>query len=764
MPEAKDLHDTTRQMIINVLRKEIDSSNVRGIYYVMYRMDNWDLNVKDWPEVGAWINHDKTRIIKELLVNLRQGGSGIGSTDFTINRLHKIGIRWPELDTIKKSIDADTAISEDESHDEQNAVRNARRLSSKLEGVRKLLNASVTLYDGEIRSMLTDAMYIMEGLKTKYADLVTPVLEHHKDTLIKSLLIMIREKGIGYWAVWEIISKLHNFSVSWPELRAIDKSIDAHNDESVRRQKDQWNRGEEVDEAMSDSDMVRENDDEDEARLEEKRREIIEEVLDAMTNGGSARTFREARNAMQTLDTDGEDMLADEMRRQKSSIIANLIDLFFTAEHRVVDALMLLIEYSPTNIPELSRLPDSILPAVEKEFDEKSHMQGLAKTLEDVDALVENGFNRDHLMTDVREYKLAGFVRNYAVNPFARTDDLGADLSAMLEMGVDKDELLPGVEKRKTTLIKAMLVSMKTRNYREVNVLLSALSDLGVQWTELAAIRKSLGSLHTLGEADGSKPHPIVNMVADKMKASIDRGDDHGVGYAIQVLSRVDPQQVYDGLKRIAPDLARWFDKMVKSSPSFALDELLKITYYMDGIYPELQHALDVHKDDVLKVLLSRLRQEGNERRVLRTVRYLADQGVGWKEFGVITRSLTSGDGLKEGWFGKKKNEQRQRDLETYGSLWDEDPFSAAYRMIEDETSLGFWPELRDKVNSWKDDVIKHLLTDIRRNVSLQMAKAHANALVDVGVDWPELMTIHKSLNSVPDEDEDEIEWLNNLP
>ena len=772
MPEVEDLHDTTRQMFINILRKEIDSSNSRGIYYVIYRMENWKLNVKDWPEVEGWINDEKTRIIRELLVNLRQGGSGIGSTNFAVNRLHKIGIHWPELDTIKKSIDADISISEggDLSQVGQNAMQNARRLSSKLERLRKAFDGPHPLDDDEAAmSTMIDALYIMEGMRVSYRDLVMPILDHHKSTLIKTLLIMIREKGIGYWGVNEIVNELHRFAVSWPELRVIDKSIASHIDsiahpahppdevdEAIFKTEDgmtvKQGKGKQLTENETDHFLTRsimqiqmllqhvkrdpksrlypfallvkfermigegsltkdnaaealgkikdeilihflstiktganwdwldmsrsidelkrvgvdwpeldvikhgiksnmpgvnENDDGEETRLANERQEIIDEVVDAMTNGGSARTFREAKDAMQTLDRDGEDMLADEMKRQKNSIMANLIDMFFTAEHRDLDALIHLIELSPTFIPEFSRLPDSIFPAVEKEFDEKSHMQGLAKTLEDVDALVENGFNRDHLMADVMEYKLSGFVRNYASNAFSRASDLGADLSAMLEIGVERDELMPIVEKRRTTIIKALLVSMKNRNYRDVNVLMSALDDLGAQWTEMAAIRKSLGSLHTLGESDGgSKPHPIVNMVADKIKDAIDRDDIHGVGYAIQVLSRVDPQQVYDGMKRIAPDLARWFDGLFKSNPVFALDELLRVTDYMSGFYPEVRYTLDDHKDDVLKVLLSKLRRQGYEREVLHTVKYLTNQGLEWKELGVINRSLSL-DGKK---------------------------------------------------------------------------------------------------------------------
>lgn len=772
MSEIKDMHDTTRQMITNILRKEIDSSNTRGIYYVMYRLDNWNLNVKDWPEVEGWINDEKTRIIRELLVNLRQGGSGIGSTNFTIDRLHKIGIHWPELDTIKKSIDADISISEggDLSQARQNAMQNARRLSSKLERLRKAFDSPHSLDDTEAAmSTMIDALYIMEGMRIGYRDLVMPILDHHKGTLIKILLIMIRERGIGYWGVNEIINELHRLSVSWPELRVIDKSIASHIDgiahpthppdevdEAIFKTEDgmtvKQGKGNQLTENETDHfltrsimqiqmllqhvkrdpksrlypfallvkfermveegsltkekaaaalgkikddiiayflsmikkgnnwewrdaaksidelkrvgvdwpelDMIKRgikssipsvnentNDDSNDDHFAEDRQNIVDEVIDAMTNGGSIRTFREAKNAMQALDREGEDMLADTMRRQKNSIIANLVDMFFTSERRNVEALMQLIDYSPHNIPELSRLPDSILPTVEKEFDDRSHHQGLAKTLEDVDALVENGFNRDYLMTDIGEYKLSGFIRNYAVGTLSSTKDLSRDLSAMLEIGVDRDELLPIVEKRKVTIIKSLLTGMKNRNYHDVNVFMEALDDLGVQWTELAAVRKSLGSLNTLGESNGeNRIHPIVNMVADKIKAAIDRGDDHGVGYAIQVLSRVDPQQVYDGLKRIAPDLARWFDKMVKSSPSFALDELLRISYYMSDLHPQVLKALDDHRDDVLKVLLSRLRHEGNERQVLQTVKYLADQGLRWKELGVINRSLIANE------------------------------------------------------------------------------------------------------------------------
>lgn len=299
-----------------------------------------------------------------------------------------------------------------------------------------------------------------------------PLLDRNKDGLLKRFLEFIKYSSSGKYIspsmagfdASNTVIGLRKLGVDWPELDAIENSFKPKKKKRIRE-----------DLAGSERDTT------------------IEEIVDAMTNGGSIRTFRYARNAIQKLDSIGQDMLEDEMIRKKSSITANLLDMFFDANPVDLDALVQLIDSSPARWPEIRDLPSSFLPIVEREFNERARYNGLADVIDDAAALSENGFDFEHLMEMIRGYHLQNAVASYATDIHAANiGRLGRDLSAMLELGVDGAELIPILEKRKNNIIRQLLLGMKSSQHVDVNRLLSALRETGIDWTELSAIEKSL--------------------------------------------------------------------------------------------------------------------------------------------------------------------------------------------------------------------------------------------------------------------------------
>lgn len=410
------------------------------------------------------------RLLSRLKYELENDDLGRYTPDL-VDALTRAGLDWPELNAIRKSLHSHTNKKSLDETEHGILDQKISIMSDAFDALRK---------DSEANIFPMNMLSTLRGLADRREvaeEEVRSALNGIKDKILTYILSEVKGPGTNWWYVLHCIDELHDFEIDWPELGIIRKSVvSVHGD---------------INEDEDDSDDV--------AALQKERLDMIEEIIDAMTNGGSGRTFRAAKDTVQSLDRIGEDMLEDEMHRQKASIIANLVDMFFTSDRRTLESLMQLIECSPHRITEISNLPDSIMHAVEKEFDDRSRYHGLAKTLEDVEALSDNGFDREYLMSDLKEYKLSGFVRTYGINAYSSARDLGQDLAAMLELGVDKGELLPIVEKRKTTIMKALLVAMKNRGYHDVNLLMTALGDLGVDWSEFNAIRKSLGSLHTLG-------------------------------------------------------------------------------------------------------------------------------------------------------------------------------------------------------------------------------------------------------------------------
>lgn len=104
-PEEKArLRDEGRKLIIDMMRKKAEDS-IRGIFYVMYHMDEWGFNLSDWSEIREMIDSRKHDIIVDILKGIKMhGNDGMESARFTISRMRRIGVDWPELAAIEKSI------------------------------------------------------------------------------------------------------------------------------------------------------------------------------------------------------------------------------------------------------------------------------------------------------------------------------------------------------------------------------------------------------------------------------------------------------------------------------------------------------------------------------------------------------------------------------------------------------------------------------------------------------------------------------------
>lgn len=110
--ESTDVDDQKaqgRQMIIDILRKKANDSS-RGIFYMMYHLDDWGLNLKDWPEIRSIIDDRKEFLMREILKGLTvptDMDNAIDYAGFMAKRMKKIGVTWPELDVIERSVSKD---------------------------------------------------------------------------------------------------------------------------------------------------------------------------------------------------------------------------------------------------------------------------------------------------------------------------------------------------------------------------------------------------------------------------------------------------------------------------------------------------------------------------------------------------------------------------------------------------------------------------------------------------------------------------------
>lgn len=237
LPESKSSdREEGRRMLIDIMQRHLDKGK-RGIYYVMYHMDEWGFNIKDWPEIADMIETRRDEIIREMLVSLVDHAhhkDAASSAMFNINRLKKIGVEWPELKSIEKSL-SPAKISEDRYDDdndddedeETKAYDNKwRRDLEYKEYLRALRHDMQTGYWDMVPLSLVD-IDITDDSCVLPSDVVETI-RSNKDELIKAMLNDMVESKYPQQFLHSI-DVLNRSGIDWIELNSIRKSLSSGN-------------------------------------------------------------------------------------------------------------------------------------------------------------------------------------------------------------------------------------------------------------------------------------------------------------------------------------------------------------------------------------------------------------------------------------------------------------------------------------------------------------------------------------------------------
>lgn len=254
-----------RKMVLDILDRV--NKGHRGIYYVMYKMDYFNLNLKDWPEVRDWLDDKKNQLIKDLLVNMKEGRDGQSTADFTLTRMRKIGLVWPELNIIEKSLHSERPELRDKEVNESESAQTTTHkiilmmLRSMHEGKAFALEQAITRFenldygdreilrflskhDEDISDWVDDLLAANAGhnrprqldqvmnlieIGATWPSLVA-VLNKHKDVIVRHMLTQLSKAGQDTeWIIDNMdgwCKKLVKAGIKWPELDIIRRSVD----------------------------------------------------------------------------------------------------------------------------------------------------------------------------------------------------------------------------------------------------------------------------------------------------------------------------------------------------------------------------------------------------------------------------------------------------------------------------------------------------------------------------------------------------------
>ena len=214
--DKEQLKQEARTMVIDMLRRDLATNGDRGIYLAMYHMDDWNLHIRNWPELGEMIDDHKRQIVTELLRTIKgEYGHDTDGVRRLVERMRKIGVDWSELRAIERSLNATNTLSLDESD---------------YQGVKYMINGVLSSIEGdEPREMVLFLSNLV------YTDLL-PSLVHelvkqlniHKPFIVKALLEFLKYESDDAEpddTVRDCLLVLDKIGISSPELDIINRSL-----------------------------------------------------------------------------------------------------------------------------------------------------------------------------------------------------------------------------------------------------------------------------------------------------------------------------------------------------------------------------------------------------------------------------------------------------------------------------------------------------------------------------------------------------------
>lgn len=213
-----------RSAVTDIFKEKMKWS--RGIYYVLHDMELWNLKAKDFPEIAAIIDANKHAIVKEILKSLIEK-DGVEWAEMLATRLRKIGVNWPELDTVEKSLSA-IAVSESISNDDTASVHQYY-----FSLVRDLAKDNPN-WDDIGWSLSRIGRYNIR----QDPSVIRDSLQKYKTRLIKAILIAVANQRAINWRENElewIIKGATRLQTGWPEIDQINRSLQSDSVTRSRR-------------------------------------------------------------------------------------------------------------------------------------------------------------------------------------------------------------------------------------------------------------------------------------------------------------------------------------------------------------------------------------------------------------------------------------------------------------------------------------------------------------------------------------------------
>ena len=349
---------------------------------------------------------------------------------------------------------------------------------------------------------------------------------------------------------------------------------------------------------------------------------------------------------------------------------------------------------------------------------EENNLQALTNTIV---YLRDRGYKFDYINTalNLKKDDILKYFANNLKNEHAFY--ILDQMTTFRGNGIKWPECITLIKKYKNNIIKNILYEFKDENYNRVSSIMSLLKGFRINWPELDVIRKSL-EVETTREYNSTLNEAEVDLSSD-------------------------------GLTKAALEMTKpLFDKQGFNR---GLEWLISCTKITKLNYTTVDEFINEYKTLMVKYILEKMATDNLylAKEILISLRKL---NVKWAELDIIERSLRQE--LDEGYDGNYPDVLVKLEVPMTKEYLKFDAPYGLKNMIKYGMTAKHIPEAKDLIDNKKADVIKFLLNLIKKAIDSDSMESRfrllltdiltfINKINEVGVDWPELDSMRRSIS-----------------
>lgn len=686
--------------LLRYLQQDLKNGRYDDIWETVTELA-WKEDFKDAKSMGPLLDQHKAGVMRSLLEFIAH--NHVDDSQYLMSQvdtvMRRLGVSWPELDIIERSLDAERERRQDldldeasSEHDKDEAERTARRVSAQLHDLSRL-DPQDSRYNGRSR----DVAWAIAGMPRGHVEMLAPILDHHKQMIMTDLLRSLRDDpGDQRWGATHMLDALDHARVMWPELTVIKRSM--HSDRLRRMQP--------VDE--------------------------------------NTQLAKPLPHGMQAPDTEQGwiDLIAQHpwifsyIKKPSDALKKAVITAVPSNISRMKDPSAELQRHAlsiagPGGLNWIRRVDPTIWADPAFKAQTMRYILGYIGS-DDADA-----------KRQITNWKNSGC-------PWPELDTVLRSITKSLDdsfFAKRYGQASLDDDKQKTRIIRDMLRQMKKGKLADAKRVLKILRGRGADWSELDVIEHSLRAIGKLDEAIRGQ-HRWIQRVADQLEQDLQRGDWVSANYTVQRLNQTDPKEVQEIFQPLAPLLVN----MVKAGPLDTLTYMERIMSHVASTYPEVIAAYDAHKTEIMRKILQLIARDQDGMGYYHAdglIRQLRNIGVDWPEFRIIGQSISedSNDDAHERELHRQgadiAMDLLRRDLRGHRGI-----YYMLYHMHEYGMNLDMLPDAEALINDHKQELIRGMLESFHDLHGLGSIQQVLERLRYVGIAWPELDTIERSLRA----------------